>query len=104
MLFLTPTYPSLGSESRHYSTNYDFTKKAVRIINFQPSNPHTSLLFKQNFILKFQDKISLEHILFVSKSLDNLTLSVFSTWFNFSSGQRNYETSSSTQGNLTKLF
>ena len=31
-------------------------KKAVRI-NFQPRNPHTSPLFKQNFILKFQDKI-----------------------------------------------
>ena len=32
-------------------------KKAVRIINFQPKNSHTSPLFKQNFILKFQDKI-----------------------------------------------
>ena len=28
----------------------------------------------------------------------------FSTWFSFSSGQHNYETSSFTQGNLTKLF
>ena len=28
-------------------------KKAVRIINFQPRNSHTSPLFKQNFILKF---------------------------------------------------
>ena len=58
---------------------------------------------KQNFILKFQDKICLENILFISKSLNNLTLSVFSTWFSFSSDQHNYETSSSTQGNLTKL-
>ena len=79
-------------------------KKAVRIINFQPRNSHTSPLFKQNFILKFQDKICLENILFVSKSLNNLTLSVFSTWFSFSSDQHNYGTSSSTQGNLTKLF
>ena len=31
-------------------------------------------------------------------------MSVFSTWFSFSSGQYNYETSSSTEGNLTKLF
>ena len=41
---------------------------------------------------------------FVSKSLNNLTPSVFSIWFSFSSDQHNYETSSSTQGNLTKLF
>ena len=40
-------------------------KKAVRIINFQLRNSHTSPLFKQNFILKFQDKICLENMLFV---------------------------------------
>ena len=79
-------------------------KKAVRVINFQPRNSHTSPLFKQNFILKFQDKICLENILFVSKSLNNLSPSIFNTWFSFSSDQHNYETSSSTQGNLTKLF
>ena len=79
-------------------------KKAVRIINFQPRNFHTSPLFKQYFILKFVDKICFENILFVSKSLNNLTKSVFSTWFSFFSDQCNYETSSSTQGNLTKLF
>ena len=88
----------------HYSTNCDFTKKAVRIINFQTRNFHTSPLFKQNFILKFRYKICLESILFVSKSLNNWTPSIFSTWFSFSSEQHNYETSSSTQGNLTKLF
>ena len=76
-------------------------KKAV---NFQPRNSHTSPLFKLNFILKFQDKICLENVLFVSKSFNNLTLSVFRTWFSFSSDKHNYETSSSTQGNLTKLF
>ena len=79
-------------------------KKAVRIINFQPRNSHTSPLFKQSSILKFQDKICLENILFVSKSLNNLSPSVFNTWFSFSSDQHNYETSSSTQGNLTKIF
>ena len=35
-------------------------KKAVRIINFQPRNSHTGPLFKQNLILKSQDKIRLE--------------------------------------------
>ena len=78
-------------------------KKAIRIINFQPRNSHTSHLFKQSPILKFQDKICLENILFVSKSLNNLSLPVFNTWFNFSSEQHNYEPSSSTQGNFTKL-
>ena len=78
--------------------------KAVRIINFQPSNSHTSPLFKKNSILKFQEKISLENILFVSKSLNNLSPSVFNTWLVFSSDQHSYETSSSTQGILIKLF
>ena len=79
-------------------------KKAIRILNFQPRNFHTSPLFKQNSILHIQDKISLENILFISKSLNNLTLSVFNAWFSFSSDQHNYETLSSTQGNLIKLF
>ena len=54
-------------------------KESVRIINFKPRNSHTSPLFKQNFILKFQDKICIKNILFASKSLSNLTPSVFST-------------------------
>ena len=67
-------------------------KKAIRIINLQPRNFHTSPLFKQNSILKFQDKICIENILFVSKSLNNLSPSIFNTWFSFSSDQHNYET------------
>ena len=46
----------------------------------------------------------LGNILFINKCLNNLSLSVFNTWFSFSSGQHNYETSSSVQGNLMKLF
>ena len=61
-------------------------------------------LFKQSSILNFQVKICLEKILFISKSLNNLSPSVFNAWFSFSSDQHNYETSSYTQGNLTKLF
>ena len=79
-------------------------KKFVRIIYFRLRNFHTSPLFKQNFILKFQVKICLENILFVSKPLNNLSTSNFNTGFSFSSEQHNYETSSSTQGNLMKLF
>ena len=51
-------------------------KKAIRIINLQPRNFHTSPLFKQNSILKFQDKTCVENILLVSKSLNNLSPSV----------------------------
>ena len=65
---------------------------AIRIINFQPRNFHTSPLLKQNSVLKFQDKICLENILFIIKSLNNVSPSVFNTWFSFSSGQHNYET------------
>ena len=62
-------------------------KKAVRIVNFQPRNFHTSPLFKPNSILKFQDKICLENILFVSKCLNNTSPSIFKMWFSFSSDQ-----------------
>ena len=79
-------------------------KYAVRITNFQPRNSHTVLLFKQSSMLKFQDKISRENILFVSKPLNNLSPSVFNTLFSFSSYQHNYETSSSIQGSLTKTL
>ena len=74
------------------------------MIKFQLRNFQTNHLFKQNSILKFQDKICLENILFFGKSLSNLSPLVFSTWFSFSSYQHNYETSSSTQGNLIKRF
>ena len=66
-------------------------------MSFQPRNAHTSPLFKRSSILKFQDKIYVENILFVSKSLNNSSAPVFNTWFSFSSDHHNYETSSSTQ-------
>ena len=71
-------------------------EKVVTVINFQRRNSHTSPLLKQNFILKFQNKISLENILFFSKSLNNLTPSVFSIWFSVSPN--------AAQINLAKLF
>ena len=78
----------LSSKLQHYSTNYNFTKKkAIRIINLKPRRFHTNLLFNHNFVLKFQDKTFLENVLFVSKSLKNLSPLVFNTWFRFSSDQ-----------------
>ena len=79
-------------------------KKAVRIINFQQRNSRNSGLLKQSFTLKFQEKICLETILFVSKSLNSLSPSGFNTWFSFSSDKHKYESSSSTENNLTKLY
>ena len=77
-------------------------KKAVEIIIFQTRNFHTSPIFKQSSILKFQNNVCLKSILFVSKFENSLTRSVFCTWFNLSSDQHNYETSSFRQGNLIK--
>ena len=54
-------------------------KKTVRIIDLQPRNFHTSPLFKQSSILKFQDKICLGNILFVRRSLKNLVQSIINT-------------------------
>ena len=59
-------------------------KRNVRSINFQPRNFHIAPpKFKENSILKFQ--VTLENILFVSKSLNNLSPSVFNAWFSFAS-------------------
>ena len=100
LLFLTHTYPTAVLSGLRIVAIFNelsfYKKRTMRTI--QPRNFHTSPLFKKNSILKFQDKICLENILFVSKSLNNLTPSVFST------DQHNYEISSSTQGNLTKIF
>ena len=52
-------------------------KKALRIMNYQPRNSHTSPLFRKATVLKFKDKINLENILFISKSINNLLPSLF---------------------------
>ena len=98
LLFLSLTYPtSLLSWLRIVAlfNRLQFIKRLLEL-HFQPRNSHTSLQFKQSFILKFPDKICLENISFVCKSLNNLSPSVFKMWFSFSSDQHNYETSSST--------
>ena len=79
-----------------------YTKKALRIINFQPRNSHSSPLLKKGSILKLSDKVYLENTLFVSNSINNLLPSLFNNWFLFSSDQHNYETSWSSLDNLHK--
>ena len=45
-------------------------KKAVQIMNFKDQLFHSSPHFSSNNILKFGDKITLENILFISKSIN----------------------------------
>ena len=58
-------------------------------MNYQPQNSHNSPLA----VLKFKDKINLENILFISKSINNLSPSLFNNWFVFSSDTHKYNTS-----------
>ena len=77
-------------------------KKALRIINNQPKNSHSGPLFKQNNILKFEDKILIGNIIFVSESINNLQPPIFKNWFIFSSEIHNYNTVSSPTDKLFK--
>ena len=52
-------------------------KKALQIMNFKDQLFHSSPLFSSNNILKFGEKITLENILFVSKSINRQVLSIF---------------------------
>ena len=56
-------------------------KKAIRIINNQPRNSQSSLLFKKINILKFEGKILINNIIFISKSINNLLPPIFKNWF-----------------------
>ena len=58
-------------------------KKALRIMNFKAQLFHSNTLFSENNILKFSDKITLENILSVNKSINRQAPSIFSDWFTF---------------------
>ena len=77
-------------------------KKALRIMNFQSRDSHSSPLFKSNHILKLEDKILIENILFINKSLNNLLPPIFKNWFTFCSDVHNYQTVSSTSDKIFK--
>ena len=64
-------------------------------MNFQSRDSHSSPLFRSNNILKLEDKILTENILFINKSFNNLP-PIFKSWFTFSSDLHNYHTVSST--------
>ena len=79
-------------------------KKALRIMNFQSRDSHSSPLFRSNHILKLEDKILIENILFISKSFNNLLLPVFKSCFIFCSDVHNYHTVSFTVDKIFKPF
>ena len=77
-------------------------KKALRIMNFQSRDSHSSPLFRSNHILKLEDKILIENIIFIIKSLNNFLPPIFKSWFTFCSDVHNYVTVSSTSDKLFK--
>ena len=72
-------------------------------MNFQAQNSHISPLFKKPSGLKFKDKINLENIIRISKSINNLLPPLLSSSsFKYSSDTLNCETSWSSHVNLHK--
>ena len=69
---------------------------------YQPRSSHTSPLFRKAAILKFKDKINLENIVYISKSINNLLPSLFNSWFVFLSHTHKYNTSWSSNDKLQK--
>ena len=63
-----------------------------KYFNFKDQWFHSSPLFSSNNILKFEDKIILENILFFSKSIKRQVPSIFNNWFTFSGNLHRYET------------
>ena len=75
-------------------------KKALRVMNSKDQLFNSNLLFSSKNILKFGDKITLENILFVSKSINRQVPSIFNDWFTFSGNLHRYETCWSATNNL----
>ena len=69
-------------------------------MNFKKELFHSSPLFVSNNILKFGDKITLENILFVSKSINRQVPSIIYNWFAFSENLQWYETCCSVTNHL----
>ena len=89
---------NLNTESRIVIRQW----KALRIINLESRGSHSGPLFKSNHILKREDKILIENILFINKSLNNLLPPIFKNWFTFCSDVHNYQTVSSTSDKIFK--
>ena len=71
-------------------------------MNFQSSAYHSISLFRSSHILKLEDKMLIENILFISKLFNNLVPPIFKSWFTFCSDVHNYHTVSSTADKIFK--
>ena len=71
-------------------------------MNFQSRDSHSSPLFKSNHIIKLEDKILTENMIFINKSPNNLLPPIFKNWFTFCSDVHNYQTVSSTSDKIFK--
>ena len=61
-------------------------------MNFKDQLFHSSPLFSESNTLKFTDKITLENILFVNKSINRQIMPpIFYDWFTFSGDLHRYE-------------
>ena len=67
-------------------------KKAFQVMKLEDQLFHSSPLLFSNNILNFRDKITLENIIFVSKSINRQVSSKFYWWFTFSGNFHRYET------------
>ena len=72
---------SLGSNFNAVNRVPILQKKVLRTISFQWRDCHSSLLFKKQNLLKFEDKIQLGNVLLVSKYFNNISPSTFDKWF-----------------------
>ena len=61
-------------------------------MNFKDQLFQSSLLFSENSFLKFIDKITLENVLFVNKSINKQVPLTFYDWFTFSGDLHRHET------------
>ena len=73
-------------------------KKGLRIISLESGNVHSNSLFYRHEIVKLHDKIIIENIFFISKSINFDLPSVFNNLFTFFSDSHWYEASRSSKG------
>ena len=71
-------------------------------MNFQSRDSQSSPLFRSNNILKLEDKIPIENILFINKSFNNVIPPIFKSCFTFCSDLHNYHTVSYTTDKIFK--
>ena len=75
-------------------------KKALRIMNFAPSNAHTTPFLKNCNILKFADIINVEICIFINNCFNKDSFSIFNENFKLVSTRHSYNTRSARNGPL----